>query len=164
MKKFLKIAAVVIAVAVLIASGVVAYLYRAASSIPDFYTTEKLAGDDRLRAIESVERKLGNMQGAFDEAVAVTRMPSVAPDAGPDDMKLEPINVSFTASELDTYLSIWLRQTGFGPRMSKYMAEPRIAFVDGRLVLAGTMPDFGDRVVSLHLLPEISDEQGTTLM
>ena len=157
MRKSIKIVGGVVGVLLLAAGGAAAYIYTASNSVPDYYASERLTGEDRIRTIESMERKLGNLQGQFDKAVAETRLPESEAAEG-ESAAPEPVRVAFTASEMDTYLDVWLAQTGFADRMGKYMNNPRIAFVEGRLVLAGTMPDLGDRVISLHLLPAIGDD------
>ncbi len=176
MKKFLKIAAVVVLLLFVAAAGVALYAWRGMRAVPAFYESEPLAGAERLEAIESVERKVLNLQGVLDRAYAratagkapetassgsATR-PAGPPDPDPlfgESADQEPISVSFTGPELDTYFNKWLEESGYGPRLEQYMTNPRIAVQDGRVILAGRMADF-NAVVSLHFLP-IADPDGT---
>lgn len=171
MKKFLKIAAVVVLLLVVAAVGAGLYVWRGVKAVPAFYERKPLDGQERLAAIESVERKVLNLQGVLDrayargQAAADGNLPAtqsadgVIDDptgAGGDDD--EPIAVAFTGPELDTYFRKWLEESGYSARLGQYMSDPRIAVVDGRVVLAGQMSEY-DAIVSLHFLPSV-DEQG----
>ena len=158
MKKFLKIAGVIVLLLVVAAAGAGLYVYRAAHRAPAFYEAEPLAGDDRLRAIESVERKVLNLQGDLDGAYArllrgdkKADVPAATPSSAPD---AAPVRVSFTGPELDTYFTKWLKDSGFEGRLTSHLTGPRVGVQDGHVILAGEMKEVG-AVVSLHFLPTL---------
>ena len=158
MKKFLKIAGVVALLLLIAAAGAGLYLYRAAHSAPAFYQAVALSGEERLRAIESVERKVLNLQGELDRDYARLRRqqqksPATVPAAG-DAGDAAATRVAFTGPELDTYFNKWLKDSGYEDSLSRYLSGPRIAVQDGRLILAGRMKDF-DAVVSLRFVPSV---------
>ncbi len=167
MKKFLKIAGLCLALLLAAAAGIGTYLWTGMRSVPAFYSEKPLEGEERLRALESVERKVLNLQGVLDRAYARSRgaagPAAPADDGSAEDPPLiaetadEPITVTFTGRELDTYFRKWLQETGYEPRMARYMTNPRIAIDDGRVILAGRMADF-NAVVSLYFLPVVDEE------
>lgn len=154
MKKFLKITGVVLVVILLAAGGMAFYAYRSAGSIPEFYKRHRPTGEARLAALENIERKMMNLQGRFDQAVATNRQ---GENGDTDAVPLEPVEIAFSADELDVTLDGWLASSGLKERMEAYLEDPRLALVDDHLVLAGTMPELGGRVVSIHLVPEVAD-------
>jgi hypothetical protein len=168
MKKFLKISAVVLLLLVVGLAGAALFVWRGVKAVPDFYSSQPLEGQARLEAIESVERKVLNLQSVLDRAY-VRAQTGAADDPAPDTATSqpaeqilgkssdEPISVAFTGPELDTYFRKWLQETGYAPRLAKYMNNPRIGIDDGRVILAGQMAEF-DAVVSLYFLPEVDDE------
>ena len=152
-RRWVRWAAAVTLVVLAAAAGVAAVLWRRANAVPDFYARAPLTGEDRLEAIASVERKLGDFQGSFGQAVA--RQRSTDEQAAPAEP--EPATLAFTADELDTYFAKWLDDNGYREAFARHLADPRLAVHDGNLVVAGTMPAFNDAVVSLHLLPSVND-------
>ena len=171
MKKFLKIAAVVVVLLIVAAAGGGVYVWRGVKAIPKFYSRPVLTGEERLRAIESFDRKVLNLQSSLDQAYvranmdpAAATQPATQPAAGGASQVLaaaeanRPLSVTFTGPELGTYFDKWLRDSGYERRVAKYMTDPRLVLEDGRLILAGQMPEF-DAVVSLHFRPSV-DEAG----
>ena len=159
-RRWVRWAVAVTLVVLAAAAGVGAVLWRRANAVPDFYARAPLTGEDRLEAIASVERKLGDFQGSFGQAVA--RQRSAAGEAAGEDEEVvpaepEPATLAFTADELDTYFTKWLDDNGYREGFARHLADPRLAVHDGNLVVAGTMPAFRDAVVSLHLLPSVND-------
>ena len=156
MKKLLKILGVAVLLLIVAAAGAGLYLYRAAHNAPDFYAAAALTGEDRLRAIESVERKVLNLQGDLDAEYNRLRRPDVK-DASPASTRpVAPTQVSFTGPELDTYFNKWLKDSGYDERLGRYLSGPRVGVADGRLILAGEMKDVG-AVVSLRFVPSVDD-------
>ena len=166
MKKVLKITAVVVLLLVIALAGAGLYVLRGVKAVPAFYSSQPLEGQARLEAIESVERKVLNLQSVLDEAYARSHAGTGTtenPASQPAEEILgrsseDSISVAFTGAELDTYFRKWLEETGYAPRLAKYMSNPRIGIDDGRVILAGRMPEF-NAVVSLYFLPE-ADEEG----
>jgi|SRR5688572_30263788 len=166
MKKFLKIAAVVVLLLLIGLAGGGLYVWRGVKAVPAFYRSQPLEGQARLEAIESVERKVLNLQSVLDKAYVRAQADPAAPELATSQPAEEllgrstqdSISVTFTGPELDTYFRKWLEETGYAPRLSKYMNNPRIGIDDGRVILAGQMAEF-DAVVSLYFLPEV-DEDG----
>ena len=156
MRKLLKIAGLLTLLLLLALAGAGLYAWRASKSAPAFYDSAPLAGEDRLRAIESVERKVLNMQGDLDAAYANLRPQSPAAEVEPAG----PVEVSFTGPELDTYFAKWLDDSGFAGSVARYMDSPRVGIEDGKIILAGKMRDFG-AVVSLHFLPSLDESDGS---
>lgn len=140
------------------------YLWRGFSAVPAFYQAAPLEGAERLRAIESVERKVLNLQSVLDRAYARAQAgPSATTQPAEDDLfpdagDVQRVAVSFSGPELDTYFRKWLDETGYGPRLAKYMQDPRIGVEGGHVILAGRMPEFG-AIVGMHFLP-VADEDG----
>jgi hypothetical protein len=162
MKRFLKISALVLLVLMLALAGGGLYVWRGIKAVPEFYQVLPLEGAARLEAIESVEKKVLNLQADLDRAYAHSRasQPTTA-QAAPSSDEAAPIVVSFSGPEIDTYFRKWLSEAGHATRIQRYMQNPRIGVADGQVVLAGRMPDF-DAVVSLHFLP-VSDDKGVQL-
>lgn len=168
-KKFLKIAAAVVVLLLIAVAGAGLYVWRGVKAIPAFYAQRPLEGEERLAAIESVERKVLNLQAVLDRAYArstggsLATRPADDEAAAQDDLlpsagEAEAIAIGFTGPELDTYFRKWLEETGYAPRLERYMENPRIGIADGHVILAGRMPDFG-AIVSMHFLP-LADDDG----
>lgn len=162
MKKSLKIGLWALILLVIAGAGAALFVYRNASAIPEFYSRARLQGQERLDALASVERKFVNLQSDLDAAYARSVRQDAAGGEGattrPGDDDAEdagPVEIAFTADELDTFFDQWLHSGGYAERMEAYMSDPRIAIEDGQLILAGRMRDF-DSVVSLRFEPSLS--------
>ena len=141
-----------------VAAGVGFYLWKGISGVPDFYLRERLTGADRDEAIASVERKflafqdsLGGAAAASSDADGSAEEPSVAV-------------VSFTGVELDTYFDKWLTDNDYKSAFEAHLADPRLAIVDGDVVMAGKMRSFNDAVVSLRFKPDLSESDVARLL
>jgi hypothetical protein len=162
-KRLLKISAIVLLVLLLALAGGGLYVWRGIKAVPAFYQVLPLEGAARLEAIESVERKVLNLQADLDKAFAHSQA-APAPEGveeASDASAREPIVVSFSGPEIDTYFRKWLEEAGHSRRIERYMQSPRIGIADGHVILAGRMPDFG-AIVSFHFLP-MADEKGVQL-
>ena len=162
-KRVLKISAVAVLLIVLALAGGGLYVWRGIKAVPAFYQVLPLEGAARLEAIESVERKVLNLQADLDRAYAhsqATRAPEVEEPAT-SGQGAAPILVSFTGPEIDTYFRKWLEEAGHASRIQRHMENPRIGIADGYVILGGRMPEFG-AIVSMHFLP-MADEKGVRL-
>lgn len=140
------------------AAGVGFYLWRGASTIPEFYRRAKLSGQARLDAIASVERKFGQFQDQFGAAVAQRNREDAGEAISPTTRPAEPVIVALTADEIDTYFAKWLDDNGYREPVERQLANPRLAIHDGAVVLAGQMRAFNDAVVSLYFRPSIRED------
>lgn len=138
-------------------AGVGVYIWRGASAIPEFYQRARLSGEARLKAIASVERKFGLFQDQFGAAVAQRNRADAGSATQPATQPTEPVTVSLTAAEIDTYFDKWLDDNGYRDAVERHLADPRLAIHDGAIVLAGRMRSFNDSVVSLYFRPQVSE-------
>ena len=152
-KKWLIRIGVVALLVLAAAGGYLYYVWSGTTTVPTYYAAERLTGDDRLEAIASVERKIGNFQGDLGQAVAAQQSAAVEEEAA-----AEPVELQFEAAELDTYFEKWLADNGYADAFGKYLAEPRLVLNEGRLVLAGRAEMGGmTSVVSMHFLPSVGE-------
>jgi hypothetical protein len=155
----------------LIGLGVGFAVWQGFASVPDIYLRERLTGQERLDAIAGVERKVASFQSSLGEAVAqrrkastrrkpaaATQEPTQQPATQPAaEVPIDPVRLTFTGPELDTYFDNWLRSAGHLEAMSAHLKEPRLLLDEGRLVLAGQSPQLNNAVISIYFLPELSD-------
>lgn len=162
-RRLLKITVVVVLLLILALAGGGLYVWRGIKAVPAFYRVLPLEGAARLEAIESVERKVLNLQADLDRAYAESQATKAAEgDERPaSDPSRAPILVNFSGPEIDTYFRKWLEEAGHAARIQRYMEDPRIGVADGYVILAGRMPEFG-AVVSFHFLP-LADQNGVQL-
>lgn len=137
------------------------YVWRVTGSVPDFYL-RKLTGEQRLEALASVERKVVNFQDDLGQAVSESGPTTSASTTVPAGNR-KPARLALTADELDTYFNKWLDDNGYRDSFERHLAGPRLAVVDGDLVLAGRMKSFRDAVVSLRFNPDVNKDGETQL-
>ncbi len=139
--------------------GVGFYVWKGISGVPDFYLRERLTGAERDEAIASVERKFLAFQDSLGGATAAAAGEDDPAAANDESLADEPrvAVVTFTGVELDTYFDKWLTDNDYKPAFEKHLADPRLAVVDGQIVMAGKMRSFQDAVVSLRFKPDLSD-------
>jgi hypothetical protein len=115
-------------------------------AVPLWYQRSAMTETERKAATSSATRKAQELQGQVASAAsAEVRRETTRPAA---------VTVSFTQSEIDAYLDVWLDGSGYRPAVERYVRDPVIRLHDGRLVVAGKMPAV-NRVISLHFEPLI---------
>jgi hypothetical protein len=70
-----------------------------------------------------------------------------------------PIQISFSAAELNAFFQKWSSVSGWEQRLAQYLHNPQIVLHDGRLILAGEMRDLGfigDVKASAHFEPRMT--------
>jgi uncharacterized protein YpmS len=155
MKKWLKrvLIGAAIALVVLVVLGIIAW--RMTQGIPDWYRPDSLTVEQREAAAQSATNKLANLQNqtayarAEQSAASYSRLPATAP-AG--------ITISFTDDELNALLSKWSVWQSVRNSYQRFLSDPYIVLMDGRLILAGRVTEL-DSVASIHFQPSI-DPQG----
>lgn len=155
MKKWLKRVLVggAIAAVVLVLLAVIAW--RLVRGTPDWYRPDSLTLEQREAAAQSATNKLVALQNqtayarAEENAASHSRQPTTSPAS---------ITVSFTDDELNALLSKWSVWQSVRSSYSRFLSDPFIVLMDGRLILAGRVTDF-DAVASIHFQPSI-DAQG----
>lgn len=121
---------------------------------PSFYRVNTLSAAERDAAASSAELKLVLVQNAAAQARAdeyaarqqATTLPTV-----------QPITLTITQDELNALLDKWSVWPSIRSEYAKFVADPYIALEDGRLILAGKMPNM-DSVVSVHFTPSVEPD------
>lgn len=158
-KRLLLVFAVLLAGVMLFAGGSW-FLFR---GTPEWYHPDDITPENRAAAAERAERRfletinwastLQNPQIRGGTTQLSTTMP----------LTPEPRTISFTDVELNAFFAKWAGFHKLEQKYERYLSDPVIVLRDGRLIVAGTMKDFGGAVASLHFEPQI-DEQGLLQM
>ncbi len=133
-------------------------------STPEWYPTQMTAAD-RAAAAARAEKAWLNAQNRVAAAHA-TQMGRG--ERGGDDATTqagidrgEPIEVSFSADELNAFFHKWAAASGWDARIGAYLKDPQIVLHEGRLIVAGELKDLGmlsDTKASLHFAPRMTDD------
>jgi hypothetical protein len=133
--------------------------YRAFKGTPDFYQRPQLSDRERADAFnEATQKIIRTREWAQDvwtnQQRALTRDPAAAAPTQP----VQAYTVSFSEREVNAYVEQISIRDRWDEKIGKYVKDPTVALRDGRIILAGTIPDLGT-VASVHFAPTI-DEQG----
>ena len=141
-------------------AGVCGFIaWRMFHGVPDWYSRKKSTPQEMAaayaRADKQIQRLLHDAQEAQHRQALLATRP-----AGPGDDD-EPIQVSFTEEELNSYFRRWDQSMGWSEQYDRYLSDPQIVIQDGRLILAANVKEVGT-VVSIGFDPVL--EQGKLLM
>ena len=165
--KFLKYAALAVLL-LAVAGGVAAYVgWNRLNAAPDWYAAEPMSDADREAAAARAERRV---YSDLQNQVARTRAAEVRADradTSPAD-DADPrapapparITASFTEDELNAFFAKWTEQNGWRAGLDRVVRSPVVRLRDGRLLLAATVAELNDTVVSLHFAPVDAPDAG----
>ncbi|HMO26690.1 MAG TPA: hypothetical protein PKB10_10500, partial [Tepidisphaeraceae bacterium] len=74
-----------------------------------------------------------------------------------------PVEAVFSEQEIDSFVDVWLEQSGYRDSVLRHLDDPVVRLHDGMLVLAGK-PRTGKRILSMHFRPTLSDDGLVELM
>jgi hypothetical protein len=66
-----------------------------------------------------------------------------------------PITVRLTQEELNAFYTTNAKFRGWDDDIAPYVQDPQIALQDGRLIIAGKVPELGGVVASMHFAPSV---------
>jgi hypothetical protein len=134
--------------------------YWAFRGTPDFYHKPHLTDQERADAFnEATQKIIRTREWAQDlwtseqRATAARGQATTAPT-----QPARSYTVSFSEREVNAYLEQISIRDRWDEKYAKYVKDPTVVLRDGRIILAGTVPDIG-AVASFHFAPSI-DRQG----
>lgn len=153
LKRIVAVLAVLLVLIVVLA-GVALILVQ---STPDWYQPGAMSEERRREAAQSATNKLITLQNETagaraDEQAALRnrRGPGTRP-AG--------LVITLTDDELNALLTNWSAWQSVRSSYEKFLKDPYIILMDGRVVLSGRLKELDAAVASVHFEPRI-DEQG----
>ncbi|MGF1635360.1 MAG: hypothetical protein ACFCVE_16050 [Phycisphaerae bacterium] len=155
MKSLLKILFAIALLAVLVVGGLGFYIYRQTGDVPTWRRFQEFSADERQRLAQGVDSTLTRLT-----YMASNRLGT---EAGADDAEaIEPVQIELSESQINAFFQKWLAFGENRQTFERYLREPYISLMDGHVVLSGKPPG-QERVVSLHVAAEVSDEGPLTL-
>jgi uncharacterized protein YpmS len=152
-----------ILLAVLIFGGIgLGLLYYLSTRHPNAYLPRLLSAAEREAAAKSLElEKLPRLLNLANQAQANAASAHRAEARGEDapaasTRPIAPVTVTFTQDEINA--SLWKQVERYKSTYERYLSDPFVALDEGKIVLMGTVPEFG-RVASAYFEPKL-DENG----
>ena len=152
-----------ILLAVLILGGIgLGTLYYLSTRQPNAYVPRLLSATEREAAAKSLElEKLPRLLNLANQAQANAASAHRAEARGEDapaasTRPIAPVTVTFTQDEINA--SLWKQVERYKSTYERYLSDPFVALDEGKIVLMGTVPEFG-RVASAYFEPKL-DENG----
>ncbi len=127
--------------------------YAMLRSAPQFYRRAKLSPEQAAAAAENAERTIN----AARQKVAAGMHPQRQNATNPS-IAVEPLTMTFSAAELNSFFDKWAEVSGWKAHWQPYLNDPEVFLGDGRVILAGDLKEV-KTLVSLHFRPEL-DEKG----
>ncbi len=130
-------------------------LYRQARRDPSWYPRperDPARIDQAAVPVENTLIELRNWAGAWagwDARVAKGKLP-----ASSQRQPAEEFTAVMRGSELTAFVLKWTRLQGWDATYSRYVTDPALAVVEGRLVVVGRVAE-GGMTISLHYRPEL---------
>jgi hypothetical protein len=159
MRRILLGMAVLLVLALLLVAGGWWQVHRT----PDWYPTQ-LSETERAAAAARAEKAWITAQTRIAEAHARQLQLHDLSDPAATQQALSenrPIQISFSAAELNAFFQKWSGASGWEQKLARYMHNPQIVLHAGRLILAGEVRDLGvlgDVKASVHFEPRITSE------
>lgn len=142
-------------------AGVVALVgWRMFRGVPDWYAPHRITAQERDAAYARADRQFERLVHDAQEAQhhqAMLAMRPAAPAAGDQ----QPIQISLTDDELNSFFEKWDQSLGWSQQYSAYLGDPQVILREGRLILAANVKSIG-AVVSIHFEPRL--EEGKLVM
>jgi len=155
-RKVISWSLVTLVVLLLVGAGVSYWAFR---GTPDFYHRPQLTDQERADAFSQATQKIIRTREwaqdlwTSEQRATVRGQPTTAPT-----QPSRSYTVSFSEREVNAYLEQISIRDRWDEKYAKYVKDPTVVLRDGRIILAGTVPDIG-AVASFHFAPSI-DEQG----
>ncbi|HVT90805.1 MAG TPA: hypothetical protein VHD56_18265 [Tepidisphaeraceae bacterium] len=144
-----------LAILLLMTAGLVIVGLRMMYRTPDWYHPQSLNAEQRLAAAQSATNKLAILQNGTAFARAEER--AVRNGATRQSTAPGGITISFSDDELNALMSQWAVWKSVRAGYEKFLSEPYLVLQDGRLILAGKLPEI-DTIASLHFEPTIDQD------
>ena len=130
--------------------------WRMFRGVPDWYSRKQSTPQEMAaayaRADKQIQRLLHDAQEAQHRQALLATQPAGSTSAADD----QPIQVSFTQDELNSYFHRWDESMGWSGQYERYLSDPQIIIQDGRLILAANVKEVGT-VVSVVFDPRLQD-------
>jgi hypothetical protein len=121
---------------------------------PEWYTPRSSGtAEQRAQAAKRAEDKFAEVQNWAASARAEVAGPDYAVTSRP--VSPNASTVTFTEDELNAFFEKWADWYGWNDRFGKYLQDPMIVLRDGRIILAGSVPELRT-VASMHFEPVLS--------
>lgn len=120
---------------------------------PEWYQQRKLSAREAEAAAARAEQQLQTTLSWAQDRQAETNRPSQSEPATHPSQTLE---ISFTQDELNSFFQKWDSTFGWSGRYGRYLSDPQVVLMDGRLILAGTMADTA-AVLSAEFQPRLEE-------
>ena len=154
MKKLLRRVLWTMLLLVILGGGAAVYLNHRSLAVPDWYARLALTDEERRAAAGSAVKKVEAFTGRVAEAATAERRGTTVP---------APVEAVFSEQEIDSFVDVWLEQSGYRDSVLRHLDDPVVRLHDGMLVLAGK-PRTGKRILSMHFRPTLSDDGLVELM
>jgi hypothetical protein len=134
--------------------------YWAFKGTPDFYRRPAHSQAEWADAARRAEDKIIHTKEWANDVWVNEQRAINARDVGtsqPSSTSSRSYTASFTEQELNAFFDKWSMTYRWDEKYARYIKDPTIALRDGRIILAGTVPDVGT-VASFHFAPAIDDK------
>ncbi len=131
---------------------------RRLDRVPEWYQPRALSDADRAAAAARAENLWLDAQARIAQAYKLERREGTTQQAIANG---EPIQISFTADELNAFFDKWSSFNGWDRKFETYIEDPQIVLHGGRLILAGKIRSIElleGKVVSVHFEPRIESD------
>jgi hypothetical protein len=137
-------------------AGAVALIgWRMFRGVPDWYAPNKRTAQDREAAYARADRQLQRVVHDAQEAQHRQALLATRP-AGSAAADNQPIQISLTDDELNSFFQKWDQSFGWSAQYGKYLGDPQLVIHDGRLILAANVREMGT-VMSIQFEPRLED-------
>jgi hypothetical protein len=123
-----------------VASGYSVYLAR---GTPDWYAEAPPAESVRAAAANESDQKLAELLSYASDVAAAQRRRDLTGGGTPADI-IGPKTITFSELQLNAFLAKWsVPLKGVASQVSRYIANPKVVLLSGRLLIAGNLPSSG---------------------
>jgi hypothetical protein len=120
---------------------------------PEWYQSKKLDPRESEAAAARAEQQLQQtLSWAQDRQAESVRQARSAPATQP----AQALEITLTEDELNSFFQKWDSTFGWSGRYSRYLSDPQVVLLDGRLILAATVADAGT-VLSVEFQPRLAE-------
>jgi hypothetical protein len=119
------------------------YSVHLARGTPDWYAEAPPSESTRAAAANESDQKLADMLSYASDIAAAHRRRLRTGPGNPADI-IGPKTLTFSELQLNAFLAKWSSPLqGAASQVSRYIANPKVVLLDGRLVIAGNLPSAG---------------------
>jgi hypothetical protein len=137
-------------------AGAVALIgWRMFRGVPDWYAPNNRSVQEREAAYARADRQLQRVVHDAQEAQHRQALLATQP-SGSAAADNQPIQISLTDDELNSFFQKWDQSFGWSAQYGKYLSDPQLVIHDGRLILAANIREMGT-VMSIQFEPRLED-------